>query len=95
MRRVIMKCVICGIQIDSVDEAIDNGWIPSVWEGDHEQEGPFCASCSEALMQLDENGEFELKQEYRGKINYKEGDFFGEETQEHKSIGIILGYCDN
>ena len=80
-----MKCAICGIQTDSVDEAIDNGWIPSVWEGDHEQEGPFCASCSEALMQLDENGEFELKQEYRGKITYNEGAFFGEETQEHKS----------
>ena len=25
-----MKCAICGIQIDSVDEAIDEGWIPSV-----------------------------------------------------------------
>lgn len=63
---------------------------PFCWGGgDHEQEGPFCASCSEALMQLDENGEFELKQEYRGKITYNEGVFFGEETQEHKSIGII------
>ena len=26
-----MKCAICGIQIDSVDEAIDNGWIHSVY----------------------------------------------------------------
>jgi hypothetical protein len=25
-----MKCAICGIQIDSVDAAIDEGWIPSV-----------------------------------------------------------------
>ena len=90
-----MKCAICGIEIDSVDEAIDEGWIPSVWESDHEQEGPFCASCSEALMQLDENGEFELKQEYRGKIAYKEGDFFGNELQENMSIGIVLEYCDN
>jgi hypothetical protein len=91
-----MKCAICGIQIDSVDAAIDEGWIPSVWEGDHEYEGPFCASCSETLMQLDENGEFELKQEYRGKITYQEGDFFdGEVPHEHKSIGIILGYCNN
>ncbi len=90
-----MKCAICGIEIDSVDEAIDDGWIPYVWEGDHEQEGPFCASCSEALMQLDENGEFELKQEYCGKIAYKEGDFFGEEPQEHMSIGIVLEYCEN
>lgn len=91
-----MKCAICGIEIDSVDEAIDEGWIPSVWEGHHEQEGPSCASCSETLMQLDENGEFELRQEYRGKISYQEGDFFdGEVPHEHKSIGIVLGYSDN
>jgi hypothetical protein len=90
-----MKCAICGTEIESVDEAIDEGWIPSVWENDHEQEGPFCASCSETLMQLDENGEFELKPEYRGKITYLEGDFFEEETQEDKSIGIILEYCEN
>ena len=90
-----MKCAICGIEIDSVDEGIEDGWIPYVWEGDHEQEGPFCASCSETLMQLDENGEFELKQEYCGKIAYKEGDFFGAEPQEHMSIGIILEYCEN
>ena len=91
-----MKCAICGIQIDSVNEAIDNGWIPSVWEVDNEQEGPFCASCSETLMQLDENGEFGLRQEYRGKIAYHEGDFFDDELpHEHKSIGIILEYSDN
>ena len=85
-----MKCAICGIQIDSVDEAIDEGWIPSVWEGDHEQEGPFCASCAETLMQLDENGEFELRQEYQGKIAYQEGDFSEAEPQENLVIGIVV-----
>ena len=90
-----MKCAICGIEMDSVDEAIDEGWIPSVWEGDYEQEGPFCSSCSETLIQLDENGEFELKPEYRGKINYQEGDFFDNELQENMSIGIVLEYCEN
>ena len=75
-----MKCAICGIEIDSVDEGIDDGWIPYVWEGDHEQEGPFCASCSETLMQLDENGEFVVKEEYSGKITYGEGDFFWQRT---------------
>ena len=85
-----MKCVICGIEIDSVDEAIDEGWIPSVWEGDYEQEGPFCNSCAEALMQLDENGEFELKPEYRGKITYQEGDFSEQEPEEHLMIGIMV-----
>jgi len=44
---------------------------------------------------MSENGEFELKQKYCGKIAYKEGDFFGEEPEEHKSIGISLEYCEN
>ena len=91
-----MKCAICGIEVESIDEAIDEGWIPSVWEDDHEQEGPFCASCSETLMQLDENGEYELKPEYRGKITFQEGDFFdAEETQEHRPVGIFMQYSEN
>ena len=91
-----MKCAICGIEVESIDEAIDGGWIPSVWDGDQEREGPFCGSCSETLMQLHENGEFELKPEYRGKISYQEGDFFdGEVPHEHKSIGMVLQYSEN
>jgi hypothetical protein len=96
MRRAIMKCTICGIEVESIDEAIDEGWIPSVWDGDQEREGPFCGSCSETLMELDENGEFELKHEYRGKITFQEGDFFAvEEIQEHRSIGMVLQYSEN
>jgi hypothetical protein len=44
---------------------------------------------------MGDDGEFELRQEYRGKITYKEGDFFDEEPREHMSIGIILEYCEN
>jgi hypothetical protein len=54
-----------------------------------------CSSCAEQLICIGDDGEFELKQEYRGKIAYQEGDFFDEETQEHKSIGIVLEYCEN
>ncbi len=71
----MMKCAICGIEIDSIDQAIEEAWIPYAWDGDREQEGPFCGSCSETLMQVDGNGEFELKPEYRGKIMYQNGDF--------------------
>lgn len=56
------------------------------------RKGHLSASCSETLMQLNENGEFELKPEYRGKIAYDGGNFFEEETHEHKSIGIVLGF---
>jgi hypothetical protein len=90
-----MKCAICGIQIDSVDEAIDKGWIPYAWEGDQEKDGPFCASCSETLIQIDEDGEFVVKEGYRGKIVYQEGDFSENEPDERPPTGIILEYCEN
>jgi hypothetical protein len=36
-----------------------------------------------------------VKEEYRGKITYQEGDFIDEEPQEYVSTGVILEYCDN
>jgi len=90
-----MKCAICGIEVDSIDEAIDDGWIPYIWEGDQEKEGPYCGACSEILIQVNEEGEYVVKEEYRGKITYQEGDFIDEEPQEHVSTGVILEYCDN
>jgi hypothetical protein len=85
-----MKCAICGIQIDSVEDAIDQGWTPYTWDGGQEKDGPFCPSCSETLIEIDEVGEYAVKEEYQGKIVYQEGDFFEEEPPEHVSIGIIL-----
>ena len=85
-----MKCAICGIEIESTEKAIEEGWIPSVWDGDQEKDGPFCGSCSETLIQLDENGEFVVKEEYRGKITFQEGDSSEEEPQEHLVIGIMV-----
>jgi len=90
-----MKCAICGIQIDSVDEAIDEGWIPYVWDGAQEKDGPFCPSCSETLIQVDEDGEFVVKEEYRGKIAYLDGDFEENEPDERAPTGIVLEYCEN
>ncbi len=52
-----MKCAICGIEIDSIDQAREEAWIPYAWDGDREQEGPFCGSCSETLMQVDGNNQ--------------------------------------
>ena len=90
-----MKCSICGITIDSVEEAIDEWWIPYVWEGDLEQEGPFCGSCFEGLIEIDEDGEFVVKEEYRGKIIYQDGDFDEGEGEEHPLVGLELEYCEN
>ena len=33
-----MKCSICGIAVDSVDQAINNSWVPYFYEGDQEHE---------------------------------------------------------
>jgi hypothetical protein len=64
-----MRCIICGILIDSIEEAIDAGWIPYFPDGDQQHE-PACRECSETLLRIDENGEMEVRDEYRGKMRY-------------------------
>ncbi|VBB41364.1 hypothetical protein TRIP_B10092 [uncultured Desulfatiglans sp.] len=64
-----IRCAICGMAVDSVEEALDCDWAPFFYEG-NDQHGPACASCSSALMRVDEFGEMEIKEEYRGKIRY-------------------------
>ena len=31
-----MKCIICGIELESINEAIDQDWVPTYYEGDNE-----------------------------------------------------------
>jgi uncharacterized protein with PIN domain len=45
-----MRCAICGIRIDSVDEAIEEGWVPYFYDGETEHEVA-CPACSQALLQ--------------------------------------------
>ena len=66
-----MKCVICGIEPDFVEEPIDLGWIPYFHE-ERMHHGPACPECSKVLLQMDSFGEMELRGRYRGKISYKE-----------------------
>ena len=84
-----MKCAICGISIDLTDGAINQDWIPFFYEGD-EEHGPVCFSCSEQLIRMGKDGEFELKDEYRGKITYLE-----ENYEEHDMIALDLGVILN
>jgi len=44
-----MKCSICGAVIDSIEDAIDAGWLSSFYDGDvqHEVASP---SCSETIL---------------------------------------------
>jgi hypothetical protein len=81
-----MRCIICGILIDSIEDAIEAGWIPYFHEGEQEHE-PACRECWESLLQVDENGEMEVKEEYRGKINY----LYGREPKERPGSGWVIG----
>ena len=81
-----MKCVICGTETDSMDEAIEEGWIPYFYEEDKEH-GPACPGCSETLITLGDDGEMQISPEYIGKIIYQPEP---SEPKEHLSIGIIM-----
>ena len=83
-----MKCVICGIEINSIEELIDQGWIPYFYEGEIEY-GPACSECSGTLLQMAEDGEMELKERYEGEIIYQE-DFLYEVSDEEYLISIAI-----
>ena len=87
-----MFCSICGIEIDSIDDAIDAGWLPSFWDTDVHHEAA-CPNCSEIIIQVGHDGEYEVKPEYQGKIVYMDT----ESGEHHMVMGIALGFdaCNN
>lgn len=54
-----MKCSICGIEVETIDEAIDTGWIPYFYEGEKEH-GPVFSSCADTMIEFGKDGEMEL-----------------------------------
>jgi hypothetical protein len=79
-----MRCAICGIRIDSVDEAVEEGWVPYFYDGETEHEVA-CPACTQALLQEGKDGELEVKDEFRGKLRYL--DESGEEAwQDHSQV---------
>ena len=83
-----MKCVICGIEINSIEELIDRGWIPYFYDAEIEC-GPACPECSGTLIQMGKDGEMELKEQYEGKIGYKEN-YLYQPAEEECIIGIAI-----
>jgi len=79
-----MRCAICGIEIESVEEGIEEGWIPSFYEEETEHEFA-CPGCSEVFLELAEDGEMEVKEEYQGKIIYLD-----EERKEDLVMEVML-----
>ena len=83
-----MRCAICGIQIDSVDEAVEEGWIPYFYDGENEHEVA-CPACTQALLQDGKDGEMEVKEEFRGKLKYL--DESGDEIwQDHSDVVMAV-----
>ena len=64
-----MRCAICGMEIASVDEAVEQGWTPYFYEGTQLHDVA-CPSCTETLLQNGDDGEMQVREEYRGKLRY-------------------------
>ena len=79
-----MNCSICGIQIDSVDEAVEQGWTPYFYDGETEHEVA-CPACTHALLQEGNDGEMEVKEEFRGKLRYLD-ESWEEIWQDHSEV---------
>ena len=82
-----MFCSICGTEIESIDDAIEQGWIPSFWDGDIHHEA-CCPACSDTILQVGEDHEYEIKPKYQGKIVY----FDPDSGKHHMAIGIALHF---
>ena len=79
-----MRCAICGIQIDSVDEAVEEDWTPYFYDAKTEHEVA-CPACTHALLQEGTDGEWEVKEEFRGKLKYP--DETGDDAwQDHSQV---------
>ena len=66
-------------------------WIYCFLEGNQEH-GPVCPSCSEKLLSIAQDGVYELKEEYKGKLVYNDQ---LEGFEEGYSEDIVLGYILN
>ncbi|MFZ7113010.1 MAG: hypothetical protein ACOWYE_15105 [Desulfatiglandales bacterium] len=64
-----MKCAICGIEVETIDEAIEQNWIHTFYEGEVEH-GPLCSSCAETMICIGEDAVMLLKAKYHDKLRY-------------------------
>ncbi len=82
-----MYCSICSTEIESIDDAVSEGWLPSFWDANVHHEA-VCPNCSETIIHVGDDGEYEVKPEYQGKIVYMDS----ESGKHHIVMGIALGF---
>jgi len=75
-----MRCAICGIGVNSIKDAVEQGWTPYFYHADQEHE-PACPSCTENLLLEGKDGEMQVRRECQGKIKFLEGREDGEEGE--------------
>lgn len=83
-----MRCAICGLQIDSIDHAIEQGWTPYFYEGT-ELHDVACPSCTETLLRNGDDGEVQVKDDYRGKLRYL-GERADKLWQDHPQVVTLV-----
>jgi hypothetical protein len=88
----IMKCTVCRTSVDAVENVIDDDWIFCFFDGKDEH-GPLCPSCSDLLLQPDLDGDYELKEEFKGKIAYD--DQLEHDEEEEPLDQVVLGFILN
>ena len=82
----MIYCTMCGSGVESLEQAIEDGWIPTFWDGETSHEIA-CPSCTETYLSLGEDGEMEVRPEYRGKLIYLETD-----PKDTLLVGIAVHY---
>jgi hypothetical protein len=90
----IMKCTICGTSVDSVEDIVTDDWIFCFYDGEDEH-GPLCPSCSDLLLSSDEDGEYELKEEFKGKIVFDDQLDHDEDDEDDPLDQVVLGFILN
>lgn len=84
-----MKCAICGIEVETVEEAVERDWIPSFYDELDNQHEPACSDCAGLFLHCGSDGEWEIKEEYRGKIRFQDPGIHSSE-EGHMVIGIAI-----
>ena len=80
------------IRIDSVDEAVEQGWTPYFYDSQTEHKVA-CPACTHALLQESKYGEMEVKEEFRGKLKYL-AESEEEAWQDHSDVVSTVLECE-
>ena len=57
-----MTCSLCGTVMPDMETAVEEGWVPSYFDGEEPCEGPVCNECLEKYLTMDKDGELVLKE---------------------------------